>query len=91
LDKLSALEYPAVDLSQVLLVRAAADEASAALGGPHIIRWKQWKLFVRPGKNFHPPMDSRVQEPFDSARQDAVRSTTNRCDVTTADRCRTAC
>ena len=43
---LSALEYPEVDRKKVLIVRAAADEASAALGATHIISWLSGRVWL---------------------------------------------
>ena len=42
----SALEYPEVDRKKVLIVRAAADEASAALGATHIISWLSGRVWL---------------------------------------------
>ena len=43
---LSALQYPEVDRKKVLIVRAAADEASAALGATHIISWLSGRVWL---------------------------------------------
>lgn len=43
---LDALDYPVVDASKVLIVRAAGDEASAALGATHIISWVSGRVWL---------------------------------------------
>jgi hypothetical protein len=43
---LSALDYPEVDPAKVLIVRAAADEASAALGATHIVSWLSGRVWL---------------------------------------------
>jgi hypothetical protein len=43
---LKSLDYPPVDPSKVLIVRAAGDEASAALGATHIISWFSGRLWL---------------------------------------------
>jgi hypothetical protein len=43
---LESLEYPAVDPSKVLILRAAGDEASAALGATHILSWTSGRLWL---------------------------------------------
>ena len=43
---LASLAYPPVDPSKVLIVRTAADEASAALGATHIISWVSGRVWL---------------------------------------------
>jgi pimeloyl-ACP methyl ester carboxylesterase len=43
---LSALDFPEVDPTKVLIVRAAADEASAALGATHIVSWLSGRVWL---------------------------------------------
>jgi pimeloyl-ACP methyl ester carboxylesterase len=41
-----SLKYPAVDPSKVLILRAAGDEASAALGATHLLSWLSGRLWL---------------------------------------------
>jgi pimeloyl-ACP methyl ester carboxylesterase len=43
---LESLEYPAVDPSKILILRAAGDEASAALAATHIVSWAAGRLWL---------------------------------------------
>jgi hypothetical protein len=43
---LESLKYPEIDPSRILILRAAADEASAALGATHILSWVTGRLWL---------------------------------------------
>ena len=43
---LESLKYPALDPSKVLILRAAGDEASAAIGATHILSWVTGQLWL---------------------------------------------
>jgi hypothetical protein len=42
----SSLEYPVVNPTKVLILRAAGDEASAALGAAHLVSWIAGRLWL---------------------------------------------
>jgi hypothetical protein len=43
---LASLKYPVLDPSKVLILRAAGDEASAAIGATHILSWVTGQLWL---------------------------------------------
>jgi hypothetical protein len=43
---LESLKFPAVDPSKILILRAAGDEAAAALGALHILSWVSGRLWL---------------------------------------------
>ena len=53
-----SLTHPTVDPSKVLIVRAAGDEASAALGAVHIISWLSGRLWLLTSQSIGATVDT---------------------------------
>jgi hypothetical protein len=55
---LESLKYPAVDPSKILILRAAGDEASAALAATHIVSWATGRLWLATSRELGRTVDT---------------------------------